>query len=133
MKRPQDTDATTTLQELKDELAAFRAERCWTSLTPRSQAISIVLEAAELVEHFQWDEYDPAHKTAIADELADVLTYCLGLANELGIDIATVYRDKLERTRQKYPIHIFNPNNTGHNANAAYDRIKKEYREANKP
>lgn len=128
MKRHQSTDATTTFQELKDELAAFRAERGWTGLTPRSQAISIVLEAAELVEHFQWDEYDPARKMAIADELADVLTYCFGLANELGIDIVTVYRDKLERTRQKYPTHIFNPDGTGHDANAAYDRIKKEYR-----
>ena len=127
-KHTDSTDATTTLQELKDELAIFRAERGWTDLSPRSQAISVVLEAAELIEHFQWDEYDPGHKAAIADELADVLTYCFGLANELDIDIAAAYRDKLERTRQKYPTHIFNPDNTGDDANAAYDRIKKEYR-----
>ncbi|MGI0134425.1 MAG: nucleotide pyrophosphohydrolase [Candidatus Micrarchaeaceae archaeon] len=122
------TDATTTIQTLKDELAAFRSERGWTGLTPRSQAISIVLEAAELVEHFQWDEYDPERKDEIADELANVLTYCLGLANELGIDVAATYRDKLERARQKYPTHIFNPEHTGDKANAAYDHIKKAYR-----
>ncbi len=73
-------DENTTISQLKKQVEAFRDERKWTDLdTPRSLAISIVLEAAELLEHFQWDNQTPV-LDKVADELADVITYCLGFS-----------------------------------------------------
>lgn len=122
------TDQSTTLQALKDARAQFNAERGWSSSTLRSMAISIVLEAAELLEHFQWDDYQPAERQDIADELADVLSYCVSFAGALDIDIATAFFAKLERAKQKYPVETFHP---GHDDEAAYRRIKQAYRAGN--
>ena len=90
-------------QELLNELRQFVQERDWAQFhTPANLAKSISIEAAELLEHYQWsDEADPE---AIAHELADVLTYCLLLADKLGLDSAKIIRDKLEITKAKYPV-----------------------------
>ena len=78
------TDDETTIQELKDIVAEFRRERGWDKHnTPRNLASSIIVEAAELLEHFQWGEYSHQDKQEIADELADVLSYCFSLAHTL--------------------------------------------------
>lgn len=78
-------------------------ERDWAQFhTPASLARSIVIEAAELLECFQWsDQGDPA---AVRDELADVLTYCLLLADKLELDPDAIVLAKLESTKRKYPI-----------------------------
>lgn len=85
------------------ELRAFVTERDWAQFhSPVNLAKSISIESAELLECFQWsDEGDPARVTA---ELADVLTYCLLLADKLGVDANTIVLDKLAETRRKYPV-----------------------------
>ncbi|MBF0817541.1 nucleotide pyrophosphohydrolase [Microbacterium paludicola] len=83
-------------------LRAFVAERDWAKFhTPENLAKSVAIEAAELLECFQWGE--PADAAEVRDELADVLTYCLLLADRLGVDADEIVLEKLEKTRAKYP------------------------------
>ncbi len=88
---------------VRDELAAFVAERDWAKFhTPENLAKSIVIEASELLECFQWNA--DADDARVREELADVLTYCLMLADRLGVDPDRIVLDKLAKTREKYPI-----------------------------
>ncbi len=86
----------------REQLAAFVAERDWAQFhTPENLAKSIVIEAGELLECFQWSgETDEAR---VRDELADVLTYCSLLAAKLGVEPEQLILDKLAVTREKYP------------------------------
>jgi NTP pyrophosphatase (non-canonical NTP hydrolase) len=94
----------TSLTELQATLAAFAAERDWDKWhTPENLAKSISIEAAELLECYQWGKEPDAQ--AVRDELADVLTYCLQMARRLGVDPAQIVLDKLEITRKKYPVN----------------------------
>lgn len=79
------------------------AEREWAQFhTPENLAKSIAIEAGELLECFQWDtDADPQ---AVQDELADVLSYCLLLADRLKLDPDQIVLDKLVATRAKYPV-----------------------------
>lgn len=87
---------------LRDALRTFVAEREWQQFhSPENLAKSISIEAAELLECFQWNEAD-LH--AAEEELADVLTYCLLLADKLGVDPETVVLNKLAKTQAKYPV-----------------------------
>ena len=106
-------DDDTTILKLKKQVTEFRDARDWLRYdTPRSLAISISVEAAELLEHFQWktDEQmreslrDRIKKEAISDELADVLIYCLGFSDVLGIDISEAVELKLKKNEERYPI-----------------------------
>lgn len=123
------TDETTTVQELKQEIIDFAKERGWDAHhDPKNLAISISLEAAELLEHFQWDDLraDPeVQKQQMADELADIVTYILAFADATGIDVTTAYRSKLAKSAKKYPVEIFNPDNSGRDE---YLKIKKRHR-----
>lgn len=88
---------------LRDELRSFVAERDWAQFhTPTNLVKSISIEAAELLELFQWD--DDADDSRVREELADVLTYCFLLADRLGVDPEQVVLDKLAVTREKYPV-----------------------------
>jgi NTP pyrophosphatase (non-canonical NTP hydrolase) len=88
---------------LRDELRAFVAERDWAQFhTPENLAKSIVIEAGELLERYQWSS-EATDGQAVEDELADVLTYCLLLADRLGVDPDDIVRAKLAKTRAKYP------------------------------
>ena len=123
-------DDQTTIQELKDLVAKFRDERDWAKHhSPKNLTMSIAIEAAELMEHFQWDEYSKHELQDIKDELADVLAYCFNLADTLDIDIATAYRDKLERAAKKYPVELFNAD---HDDPDTYKQIKASYRDRGK-
>ncbi|MGI8394370.1 nucleotide pyrophosphohydrolase [Leucobacter sp. W1038] len=85
-----------------EALREFVAEREWAQFhTPENLAKSISIEAAELLECFQWGDADLA---SAKDELADVLTYCLLLADRLGLNADTIVMDKLAKTREKYPV-----------------------------
>ena len=86
----------------RDALRAFVAERDWAQFhSPENLAKSISIEAAELLELFQWtSDADPQR---LRDELADVLTYCILLADAIGADPQQLVLDKLEQTRAKYP------------------------------
>jgi NTP pyrophosphatase (non-canonical NTP hydrolase) len=91
--------------EVLTELREFVAEREWAQFhSPENLAKSVSIEAAELLECFQWNQ-DADHE-AVRDELADVLTYCFLLADRLGVDPAQIMLDKLEQTRQKYPVGL---------------------------
>lgn len=92
-------------EALRDELRAFVAERDWGQFhSPENLAKSISIESAELLECFQWSpNFDVDHAS---DELADVFTYCLLLADRLGVDPETIVRAKLEKTRNKYPVDL---------------------------
>jgi dCTP diphosphatase len=121
------TDAQTSLQDIKDTVATYLAERGWDHLEERSLAVSIAIEAAELLEHYQWgNDYDHHEDQAINDELADVLTYCIEFALARNINIAETFYDKLERVKQKYPTTTFNPSTAGHEA---YHKAKQAYRD----
>lgn len=98
------------IQELQAELRRFAEERDWGQFhSPKNLAASLSIEAAELLEHFQWlteaqsRELSAEQRQAVAHELADVLLYLLQLADELGIDPLQAARDKLAINASKYP------------------------------
>ncbi len=109
---PPATDATTTVADLREILTVFVAERDWSQFhSPKNVSMALAIEAAELMEHFQWltteasrrlvDE--PEKLAAVGEELADVIGYSLALANELGIDVSSAIRAKMVKNRLKYP------------------------------
>ncbi len=109
-------DATTTVAQLRALLADFVAQREWQSYPDaKNLSASIAIEAAELMEHFQWvrsDELpallqDRQVRAAIAEELADVLCYALSLANTLELDISAAVSAKVAKNARKYPVEQF--------------------------
>lgn len=89
-------------ESVRDTIRQFVEERDWQQFhTPENLAKSISIEAAELLECFQWGDSD---LESAKDELADVLTYCMLLADKLGLDPDTIVMDKLQKTRNKYPV-----------------------------
>ena len=102
-----------SLDDLRDALRIFAAEREWQSFhTPKNLASALAVEAAELLEPFQWlksgaeDELDPAMRAAIRDEMADVLSYLVMLADSLDVDLLAAAQEKIQRNAQKYPIEL---------------------------
>lgn len=97
------------MKELTEEIRKFRDERGWGgNHDARSLAISISLEASELLEHFQWLTAEDAikkDKQAIADEAADVFIYLLQFADVLGIDLKEAAQQKIKKNALKYPAH----------------------------
>lgn len=92
-------------EAVQQELREFVAERDWAQFhSPGNLAKSISIEAAELLEHFQWDEPADRERAEVLDELADVLTYCFLLADRLDADPTEIIRTKLSKTRAKYPV-----------------------------
>lgn len=109
-------DSATRVVELRELVRQFVDERNWRQFhTPKNISMALAIEAAELMEHFQWLEpaesravaAAPDKLAAVAEELADVLCYALALANELNIDVALAMADKMEKNRQKYPVDEF--------------------------
>ena len=96
-----------TIEELKQDITTFRDERNWKQFhSPKDLAISISLEAAELLEVFQWSGEDlvvEAKREKIEEELADVLIYCGFMAIAMDIDIGEIITKKLQTNRKKYP------------------------------
>lgn len=91
------------MDELISEIIKFQKERDWKKFhTPENLAKSISIEAAELLEHFQWGkEYDSSE---VADELADVLIYCFYMADAMDFDIEEIILNKMEKNAVKYPV-----------------------------
>ena len=99
------------LIELRDALRAFTREREWDRYhTPKNLAMALIVEAAELAEHFQWltaeESQSPqdGRREKIRDELADVLIYLVELADTLDVDLAAAARDKIGKNALKYPV-----------------------------
>lgn len=105
-------DADTTLEVVKDKVKAFAQEREWGQHHhPKELAISLSLEAAELLEIFQWKKpsleeitKDKELMRRLKEELADILIYALNLANKTGIDVSQAILEKLKLNAEKYPI-----------------------------
>ena len=91
------------MQDLYDELLKFQEERDWKKFhTPENLAKSISIESAELLEHFQWQkEYDISE---VSEELADVMIYCLYMADALDLDVREIILDKMAKNAVKYPV-----------------------------
>lgn len=99
-----------SLEELTLELRHFADERDWERYhTPKNLASALIVEAAELLEHFQWLSQEeshhlpPATKLEVAHEIADVLIYLTRLADRLGIDMLAAASEKMALNAQKYP------------------------------
>ncbi len=96
-----------TFDEATEEVIKFRDTRDWMQFhNPKDLAISISLEAAELLETFQWSGTDLEAKSKrdkITEELADILIYCINLADVLEADIPTIIDDKIRQNNEKYP------------------------------
>lgn len=98
------------LAALRDELRDFADARGWRAYhTPKNLAMALIVEAAELVEHFQWKTPEeslslPPHTAKeVRDEVADVLIYLVEMADVLGIDLIEAARDKIAKNAVKYP------------------------------
>ena len=99
------------ISQLTDLILAFRDAREWKQFhNPKDLALSLVLEAAEVLEHFQWknpeeiEEYLKNHKGELADELADVFYWVLLMSRDLGIDLPQALKNKLAKNAEKYPV-----------------------------
>ena len=91
------------METIKNEIKKFNEERDWDQFhSPENLAKSIAIESGELLECFQWN--NNFKKEKVCDELADVFNYCFLLADKLGVDPKEIILNKLEKTRQKYPI-----------------------------
>ena len=106
-------DSDTTLATLKDRMAAFVRERDWEQFhAPKNLAMSIAIEAAELMERFQWltpeqsGVVTPEDQEKIQEEIADVVIYALYLCNRLSIDLTGAILSKTERNAARYPAHL---------------------------
>jgi dCTP diphosphatase len=100
-----------TLEDLTTKITTFRDARDWKQFhNPKDLALSLVLEAAEVMEHFQWKNEDEiktylvSNKEAVSEELADVLYWVLLMAHDLNIDIGTAVDKKMQKNEEKYPI-----------------------------
>jgi NTP pyrophosphatase (non-canonical NTP hydrolase) len=105
-------DTTTKVAELRDMVRQFVEARDWKQFhSPKNLTMALAIEAAELMEHFQWISGDasrtigddPEKLQAVAEELSDVLCYALAIANELDIDVSMAMQAKMEKNKIKYP------------------------------
>ena len=102
------------LEQLKQRLKQFNSERDWDQFhSPENLAKSIAIEAAELLECFQWDsEYD---LEAVCEEMADVYKYLLDLSEKLGVDLIDITDKKMDKNALKYPVDKAKGNSTKYN------------------
>lgn len=116
------------LSELHQKILKFNQQRGWN---PSAQNIakSVVIEAAELLEHFQWDKDEDDIKkkdlTEVGFEIADVIWYLFTLANKLNINLVDAINHKLEHNELKYPAEMFN----GKHNDKFYREQKQKYRQ----
>ncbi len=101
----------TDLQKLTKKIINFRDRRDWKKFhNPKDISLSLVLEAGEVMEHFQWkngkeiEEYISKHKEEIGDELADVLYWILLMSHDLKIDMIEALEKKIRKNEEKYPV-----------------------------
>lgn len=99
------------IREITDKIKKFRDDRDWMQFhSPKNMAVSIAIEAAELLQEFQWknkqqvEAYIDHNKERVQDEIADIAVYVFELADNLNIDLIKAMSDKIEKNKQKYPI-----------------------------
>jgi len=103
------------LKDIKKVIGDFRNRRNWLQFhSPKNLSMAIAIESGELMGHFQWldcneslELIDSDSKQAILDELADVLIYCINMADILDVEIEDIILDKLAKNNQKYPVEDY--------------------------
>ncbi len=133
------SDATSTVADLKRLVVRFAEERDWERFhTPKNLAASVAIEAAELLERFQWStpeesfavKDDPEALNAVAEEIADVASYLFNLCDKLGVDFAAAFAAKMRKNAEKYPAERFRG---FYNADdPAYKKAQNQRREDNR-
>lgn len=105
------SSANDSLQQLRTRINSFVAERDWAQFhTPKNLAMAMIVEAAELVEQFQWDTPTDSQmltaekREAVSHELADTFVYLLRIAEVLDIDLIAAANEKIDLNAKKYPV-----------------------------
>lgn len=101
------TQSDATFEEISQLIWRHLEERDWLNNPSRGLAISIALEAGELLEHYQWNDKPVGDKHALGEELADILIYVFQFAQKEGIDMPAAIKAKLAKAAQKYPATAF--------------------------
>lgn len=96
-----------TFADIDRIISEYLQARDWLNNPSRSIATSIMLEAGELLEHYQWSDKPVGSRDELGEELADVLIYAFQFAHTNNIDIADAIIQKLEKTKKKYPAEAF--------------------------
>ena len=106
------SDQNTTIAELRAVVREFVDARDWQQFhSPKNLSMALAIEAAELMEHFQWITPEasrtigdrPEKLGEVGEELADVICYALAIANELSLDVSDILRNKMRKNERKYP------------------------------
>ncbi len=106
-------DDVVNLGELKNQVLSFARERDWEQFhSPKNLSMALAAEAAELMEHFLWIDSEASRatlaekrlRTAVEEELADIVIYALEFANQTGVDMAAAIESKLKQNAIKYPV-----------------------------
>lgn len=99
------------IRQIIEKIKKFRDERDWMQFhDPKNMAVSLILEASELLEHFQWktieevEKYARQNKDEIKDEIADISLYLFELADNIGVDLIDAMNQKLKKNEEKYPV-----------------------------
>jgi NTP pyrophosphatase (non-canonical NTP hydrolase) len=102
-----------SLEQIKTRLREFAAERDWDQFhSPKNLAMALIVEAAELVEHFQWlteeqsQTLPPKKLAEVEQEIADIQIYLIRLADKLGVDMEKAVNAKIELNEKKYPARL---------------------------
>ncbi|MGL4740189.1 MAG: nucleotide pyrophosphohydrolase [Sarcina sp.] len=91
------------MEEIRKRLLKFRDDRDWKQFhSPENFAKAISIESAELLEHFLWN--NEFNKDEVCEELADVMLYCILMADNLDVDITEIMNKKIDKNEKKYPI-----------------------------
>jgi len=110
------------IKQITEKIKKFRDERDWMQFhDPKNMAVSIILEASELLEHFQWktieevEKYVRQNQAEIKDEIADIALYLFELADNLGISLTDAMDQKLKKNEMKYPVEKAKGKHTKYN------------------
>lgn len=91
------------MNNIIERIRKFRKDRDWDQFhTPENLAKAISIESGELLEHFLWD--NKYNKEEVCEELADVMVYCLHMADSLGVNIEEIINKKMDKNEKKYPV-----------------------------
>lgn len=123
------------MKDFEQKVKTYLEERKWNKLRPSDLAKSIMIEGAELLEIFQWDNLsyeeikaDPVKMEKIRKELADVMVYCFDMSVILGIDTEDMLTAKLKKNAEKYPPHLFTKELENPGTEDIYWEIKEKQR-----
>lgn len=129
------------MKTFEQRIKVYLEERGWHQLRPSDLAKSIMIEGAELLENFQWENLtpeeiknNPKKLQDVKKELADVMTYCFDMAVILDIDVEKMLNEKLDKVIEKYPKELFNKSTVSENPGTedVYWKVKEEYRKEGK-